>query len=112
MGANVVGVANSEIRAKAAMAMGALECVLSNAPDPVSSVKSRFHGRGADLVILTSNSWESYFLALDLVRHSGRVSILGFPGRAEPAPQRNPLGSFAILLQAANFAGRRVVSEG
>jgi threonine dehydrogenase-like Zn-dependent dehydrogenase len=91
MGASVVGVANSEIRAKAALTMGALECVLSNAPDTVSSVKSRFHGRGADLVILTSNSWESYFLALDLARHSGRVSILGFPGRAEPAPQRNPL---------------------
>jgi threonine dehydrogenase-like Zn-dependent dehydrogenase len=91
MGANVIGVANSEIRARAAETMGAIECILSSEPGAVSSVKNRFHGREADLVILTSNSWDSYFLALDLVRHSGRVSILGFPGRGEPPSKRNPL---------------------
>jgi threonine dehydrogenase-like Zn-dependent dehydrogenase len=91
MGANAVGIANSEIRANAAMKMGALDCILASADNPVDSVKNRFHGRQADLVILTSNSWESYFLALDVARLNGRVSILGFPGRGEPLPQRNPL---------------------
>jgi threonine dehydrogenase-like Zn-dependent dehydrogenase len=91
MGANVIGVANSEVRSRAAATMGALGCLLSDTPDPVSLMKSLFHGGEADLVILTSNSWDSYFLALDLVRCMGRVSILGFPGRGEPMPQRNPL---------------------
>jgi threonine dehydrogenase-like Zn-dependent dehydrogenase len=91
MGANVVGVANSEIRANAAAAMGALGCILFDTPEPISLTKRFFHGAEADLVILTSNSWQSYFLALDLVRSRGRVSILGFPGRGEPMPRRNPL---------------------
>lgn len=91
IGANVLGVANSDIRARAGLTMGALGCFLSSEDDLVSSIKSSFHGTEADLVILTSNSWESYFLALEIVRYSGRVSILGFPGRGEPATQRNPL---------------------
>jgi threonine dehydrogenase-like Zn-dependent dehydrogenase len=91
MGANVLGVANSEIRSHAAAAMGALGCILSDTPEPLSLTKRFFHGAEADLVILTSNSWQSYFLALDLVRSKGRVSILGFPGRGEPMPRRNPL---------------------
>ena len=91
MGANVAGVANSEIRSRASAAMGALGCLLPDTPDPLSLMKSFFHGGEADIVVLTSNSWDSYFLALDLVRPKGRVSILGFPGRGQPMPQRNPL---------------------
>ncbi|MDQ2944816.1 MAG: zinc-binding dehydrogenase, partial [Acidobacteriota bacterium] len=91
MGANVVGVANSEIRAQAATSMGALGCIASDAPDPVGSMKRLLHGGEADIVVLTSNSWESYFLALELVRFGGRVSILGFPGRGQPLLERNPL---------------------
>lgn len=105
MGANVVGVANSEIRRNAAMTMGALDCILSSVEDPVASVKDRFHGRQADLVILTSNSWESYFLALDVARHSGRVSILGFPGRGEPVRQRNPLDPALFYAKQLTLLG-------
>ncbi len=92
MGASVLGVANSDIRAKAAVEMGALACLSSDDPNPVASMKREFRGGEADIVILTSNSWESYFLALDLVRFGGRVSVLGFPGRAQPPSERNPLG--------------------
>ena len=91
MGANVIGVANSETRARAAMEVGASGCLSSNATDPIAQMKSFFRGAEADLVILTSNSWQSYFLALDLARFNGRISILGFPGRGEPIPERNPL---------------------
>lgn len=91
MGAKVVGIANSEIRAGAALQMGAQACFLSGAPDLVPSLKSIFHGSEADIVISTSNSWESYFECLDVVRFGGRVSLLGFPGRAQPMPTRNPL---------------------
>src|SRR5690348_12685055 len=105
MGANVIGLANSEIRARAALAMGALACILSSEADPLSSAKGYFHGQEADLVILTSNSWDSYFLALDLVRRGGRVSILGFPGRGEPAPQRNPLGPSPFYSKQITLLG-------
>jgi threonine dehydrogenase-like Zn-dependent dehydrogenase len=109
MGANVIGVANSAIRARAALKMGALQCLSSNSDDVTSSMKALFHGREADLVILTSNSWESYFLALDLVRRGGRVAILGFPGRGEPMTQRNPLDpspfySKQLTLLGSGFA--------
>jgi threonine dehydrogenase-like Zn-dependent dehydrogenase len=91
MGANVLGVANSDIRARAALKMGATGCLLSDDAHPVATMRTFFRGLDADIVILTSNSWESYFLSLDLVRRGGRVSILGFPGRLQPMPERNPL---------------------
>ncbi len=91
MGANVLGVANSEIRARAALAVGANGCLSSEDPAAVQSMRGYFHGLDADIVVLTSNSWDSYFLSLDLARRGGRVSILGFPGRLQPMPERNPL---------------------
>jgi threonine dehydrogenase-like Zn-dependent dehydrogenase len=105
MGANVVGVANSEIRARAAVAMGTMGCVLSSEPEAVEAVKQHFHRREVDLVVLTSNSWASYFLALDLVRRNGRVSILGFPGRGEPPPERNPLGPSPFYSKQLTLLG-------
>src|SRR3954451_10536286 len=66
MGANVLGLANSEIRARAAVTVGATACLLADEPDPVATMRSHFHGTEADIVVLTSNSWESYFLSLDL----------------------------------------------
>jgi threonine dehydrogenase-like Zn-dependent dehydrogenase len=105
MGANVVGVANSKIRSHAAAAMGALGCVFSDTPEPLSLTQGFFHGAEADLAILTSNSWQSYFLALDLVRSNGRVSILGFPGRGEPMPPRNPLGPAPFYSKQLTLLG-------
>ena len=46
---------------------------------------------GADIVVLTANSWDAYFLSLEVARQAGRVSILGFPGRGQPPPAWNPL---------------------
>lgn len=91
MGANVIGVANSTVRAAAAQQMGAPGCLYSSSSDVVDSAKQMFHGGEADIVVLTSNSWDSYFLALKLARYGGRVAILGFPGRGEPMSARNPL---------------------
>ena len=42
---------------------------------------------GTDL----GNTWESFRYSVDLVRYGGRISVLGFPGRAQPAPDFNPL---------------------
>jgi threonine dehydrogenase-like Zn-dependent dehydrogenase len=91
MGANTIGVANSEFRCKAAKKLGVLDCLLTEDPNLALSLERIFGRVGADLVILTSNSWSSYFQSLELARVGGRVSILGFPGRTEPPSQRNPL---------------------
>jgi 2-desacetyl-2-hydroxyethyl bacteriochlorophyllide A dehydrogenase len=48
---------------------------------------------GFDLVINTSDSWDDYRLGLELARTGGKVVLLGFPGRGEPAPDFNPLDS-------------------
>jgi len=49
-----------------------------------------------DLVFTTTNSWDDYFLALDLLKIDGKLSILGFPGRTEGIPNRNVLDSDAF----------------
>ena len=77
MGASVLAVANSELRARKAAELGAHR-------SPV------WGDAGADIVVLTANTWEAYRLSVDLARYGGRVSILGFPGRAQPAPDFNP----------------------
>jgi len=46
-----------------------------------------------DLVVTTSNSWEDWTLALQIVRRGGTIAVLGFPGRGLPAPESNPLDS-------------------
>jgi threonine dehydrogenase-like Zn-dependent dehydrogenase len=46
---------------------------------------------GVDIVVLTANTWSAYRLSMDLARLAGRVSILGFPGRAQEPPDFNPL---------------------
>ena len=46
---------------------------------------------GADLVIVTGDSWADWLLALKLVRRRGTLSVIGFPGRGQPIPEFNPL---------------------
>jgi len=48
---------------------------------------------GVDIVINTSNKWEDHRLCLQLARKGGSIVCLGFPGRAEEAPNFNPLDS-------------------
>jgi len=105
MGATVLGVANSDIRAQLAMQMGAAACLDSNDSDLVGHVKKNLRGSLADIVILTSNSWESYFLSLQLVRFGGRVAILGFPGRAQAPPERNPLSPDPFYARQLTLIG-------
>jgi threonine dehydrogenase-like Zn-dependent dehydrogenase len=82
MGAAAIGVANSELRAKAALAVGAHRVfVIGNGEPP----------RDVDLVVLTANPWAAYRTSVDMARYGGRVSILGFPGRGEAPPDFNPL---------------------
>ena len=91
MGAKVAAVANSGVRAEAALRVGAhvaLSAEEVRGPEALSPV---FGATGADLVILTANTWKAYRLAVEVARFGGRVSVLGFPGRAQPPPDFNPL---------------------
>jgi threonine dehydrogenase-like Zn-dependent dehydrogenase len=103
MGATVFGVANSEVRARTAETIGATVCLDWN--DPAAAARHCFRGAEADIVILTSNSWESYFLALELARFGGRVSILGFPGRAQAPSERNPLDPAFVYAKQLTLLG-------
>lgn len=48
---------------------------------------------GADLVILTTNSWDDWRLALQVVRNGGKIAVIGFPGRENSQVPMNPLAS-------------------
>jgi threonine dehydrogenase-like Zn-dependent dehydrogenase len=87
MGARVIAVANDDGRAVLARALGARKSYVSGQFDPTAV----FSGHGADVVVLTANSWAAYRDAMDMARKCGRISLLGFPGRAQPSPDFNPL---------------------
>lgn len=87
LGARVAAVANHPARAALAARMGALETYLAGAYDPAAL----FARQGADIVVLTANTWDAWRESMEMVRHGGRVSVLGFPGRNQPAPDFNPL---------------------
>ncbi len=82
MGARVSAVANSPFRARVARATGI---------DWAGTTDDQNLPRDVDLVILTANTWDAYRTSVEMVRYQGRISVLGFPGRAQPAPDFNPL---------------------
>lgn len=82
MGARVHAVSNSPLRAEAARQCGAHFVYLSG-QDTMP--------RDIDLVILTANTWAAYRDSVDMARFRGRIAILGFPGRAQPPADFNPL---------------------
>lgn len=90
MGAKVAAIANSEHRMDLALKVGA-DFVCASDDLEIKQKWEKFSETGVDIVVLTANSWDAYRLSLDLVRHSGRVCLLGFPGRGQAPPAFNPL---------------------
>jgi len=56
-------------------------------------------GEGAHLVVTTVNAWSAWRMSLAMVRPFGRIAVLGFPGRGEPAPTFNPLESATFYMR-------------
>jgi len=111
MGAKVAGIANSSGRADAAVRAGAHAALLADDPELEGKLKGWFGETGADIVVLTANAWDAFRLSVNIVRRNGRVSILGFPGRAQPQPNFNPLDpswfyAKQLTLLGAGFAPR------
>jgi threonine dehydrogenase-like Zn-dependent dehydrogenase len=82
MGAQVTAVANSRLRAAAALRLGAHRVIL---PDDAPAANT------APLVVLTANSWSAYRTAVEMADYGARVAVLGFPGRGDAAQTFNPL---------------------
>lgn len=91
MGAKVVGISNSSLRCEVATQLGAHLALLSEEKDLREKMTNVLGDVGADIVVLTANQWSAYQTSMEIVRFGGRVSILGFPGRAQPPPDFNPL---------------------
>ena len=50
-------------------------------------------GGVSDVTVTTTSGWDDWQLSLSLTRFNGTICVLGFPGRGEPQPDENPLGS-------------------
>jgi threonine dehydrogenase-like Zn-dependent dehydrogenase len=101
MGARVIALANDERRAALARQMGALEAYVNTSFD----ASAIFDRQGADIAVLTANTWDAYRQSLELVRYGGRITVLGFPGRAQPAPDFNPLDARWLYGKQLTIAG-------
>jgi threonine dehydrogenase-like Zn-dependent dehydrogenase len=93
LGAKVVGVANSATRSQSALQLGAHAALLADDSEIQQKLNEVFGEVGTDIVVLTANPWNAYRLSMEIVRCGGRVSILGFPGRAQDPADFNPLDS-------------------
>ena len=107
MGARVVAIANDPGGASLARKLGAEQCYLSG------SVKAGdvWGGLGADIVVLTANTWPAYRDAMEVAAMNGRVSVLGFPGRAQPAPDFNPLDARWLYGKQLTIRGTGHISR-
>ncbi|MBY0532207.1 MAG: hypothetical protein K2P86_09575 [Xanthobacteraceae bacterium] len=59
-------------------------------------VESQFGAKQPDenlfeQVLVTTNGWRDWKIAMSLARFGGIISVIGFPGRGQPAPEFNPL---------------------
>jgi len=111
MGARVVAIANAPNRAERARRVGAHLAVLSDEARRPADLSAVCGAEGVDVVILTANTWPAYKTSVDIVRYGGRISVLGFPGRAQPAPGFNPLDMSwfygkQLTLIGAGYAAR------
>jgi threonine dehydrogenase-like Zn-dependent dehydrogenase len=101
MGAGVVAVANDNRRAEISCTLGASRTYVSGSFDP----REVFDRQGADIVVLTANTRPAYRDSIEMVHHGGRISVLGFPGRAQPAPDFNPLDMRWLYGKQLTIAG-------
>lgn len=61
-----------------------------------ADAESKFGARQAkdelfEQVLVTTNGWRDWNIAMSLARFGGIISVIGFPGRGQPSPQINPL---------------------
>lgn len=80
---NALAFSNSAHKLKLAKKLGAKKVFLKSSSGKIEKI--------ADLVVVTSNSWADWELALRLTKNNGTIAVLGFPGRGSGLPDFNPL---------------------
>lgn len=73
--------------------IGAAKAYRKSDPQSITDYQAKTLQGGADMVILTSDSWEDWLLAMKLVRKGGTIGVISFPGRGQTEPGFNPLDS-------------------
>ncbi|HZT30984.1 MAG TPA: zinc-binding dehydrogenase [Bryobacteraceae bacterium] len=117
MGARVAAIGNAPERLRLASTVGAHATLPAEDVARAEDLRSVFGETGADIVILTANTWDAYRLSVEVVRHGGRVSVLGFPGRGQAPPAFNPLSpqwfyGKQLTLIGAGYAPRLECAPG
>lgn len=113
-GAVVVGLSDQAASRERALALGARAAVGRGG---LQAVRDGLGGQAADVVIATTNGWADWHTALEAAGNRATVAVLGFPGRGEPAPERNPLDSQhfymkQLRLEAVGMSPERLDSRG
>lgn len=85
LGADVTAFSNQSIQRAAAVDFGATS---AHKKMLVEELK-----HSCDIIVLTTNTWSDWQLALELADVGARIAVLGFPGRTEGHPEFNPLAS-------------------
>jgi threonine dehydrogenase-like Zn-dependent dehydrogenase len=89
-GATVFGVSDHERPKELASLLGA-EKVYSRSA--FEELESDLAPRAADVVVVSTNSWTDWEIALRIAGHHSTIGVLGFPGRGQPKYEGNPLDS-------------------
>jgi threonine dehydrogenase-like Zn-dependent dehydrogenase len=92
-GARTWAFSNQESSLEMSKRLGAISCRKAEWASHHAEIAKATQGDGIDLVVITSNSWSDWRLALELARKGGVICVLGFPGRGEAPPDFNPLDS-------------------
>jgi len=89
-GARVFGLSDHEIAQRIAVESGAGAVF---ARSDTGSLRTALSEGLADVVIVTTNSWDDWAIALDMAAIRGTIACLGFPGRGQAPGSFNPLDS-------------------
>lgn len=92
-GGRMAGFSNQEENLHQAEQLGADRGWLKSDPASITDYVASTGIGGADIVVLTSDTWEDWLLALKLARKKGTLAVISFPGRGQPPPDFNPLDS-------------------
>jgi threonine dehydrogenase-like Zn-dependent dehydrogenase len=89
-GARVFGLSDQVFPQRAAVECGA-KAVFSRGN--TRALRTALSDGLADVVIVTTNSWDDWAVAMEMAAIRGMIACLGFPGRAEAPGTFNPLDS-------------------
>lgn len=89
-GAQVFAVSNQPVPQRIALETGATAVFPRSG---LQELRAALTEGLADVVIVTTNSWEDWLICLEMAAMRGVIACLGFPGRGQAPAAQNPLDS-------------------